>query len=80
MKITNLHDKLNKLREDAAEEGMDISSESISNFWKFIYETPHLSLTPDGNIYASWEKVSLVFYKGGGIKTIKRFSQGEENG
>ena len=76
----------NRLRELRLQQGEDpesaeMSIESMASFVAFLHSVrgirlPSLSLTPDGNIYASWRKRDRVFsaeFRSGGLATYVLF-------
>lgn len=70
-----------RLQQSEDSESAEVSIESLKSFVAFLHSVrgirlPSLSLTPDGNIYASWRKYDRVFsaeFRSGGLATYVLF-------
>lgn len=79
----SVSNRLRELRQQQSEdpESAEMSIESMASFLTFLHSVrgirmPSLSLTPDGNIYASWRKGDRVFsaeFRTGGLATYVLF-------
>lgn len=77
--MKSIDERLDYLKDCAKEEGGAINEESVQSFLSFMKwmsgtaGTPAISLTPDNEVYATWEgnRVdSFRFYANGMIKHI----------
>lgn len=74
--MVKINKRIDYLRECIAEEGGKINQKSLDTFIDFVTDVkyegdPQISLTPDNDIYATWEtdkKHCFRFYNDGSIK------------
>ena len=68
--------RLIQLQKDAKSDGGEMDTRSFLNFATFMtnprLRMPAISLTPDGDIYASWKTKSIHFLSDGNVKIIPK--------